>query len=90
MGILGQTGIKHPEILDAELETGLGKAQLKEAAPEQIEVSLFWGGSLLGGESWEIKRILRLGGLVIVEVCMHKFGDICKSVVKIFLCFMKF
>ena len=37
------------------------------------------------GESWEIKRILRLGGLVMVEVCMHKFGDICKSVLNVSL-----
>jgi len=29
------------------------------------------------------KRTLRLGGLVIVEVCMHKLGDFCKSVLNI-------
>ena len=35
------------------------------------------------------KRTLRLGGLVIVEGCMHKFGDFCKSLLNISL-FMKF
>ena len=29
------------------------------------------------------KRTLRLGGLVIVEVCMHKSGDCCKFVFNI-------
>ena len=38
---------------------------------------------LSSGVSSRDKRTLRLEGLVIVEVCMHKFGDFCKSVLNI-------
>ena len=49
-----------------------------------MEVSLFLE-DLISGVSSGDKRTLRLGGLVIVEVCMHKFGDFCKSVLHISL-----
>ena len=36
MGSLGKQEEKHRDILDAELETGFGEQQLKQAAPKQI------------------------------------------------------
>ena len=52
MGSLGKHEEKHPDILDAELETGLGKNSLNKLLLNRLGVDLLKEGSQLGGEFW--------------------------------------